>query len=128
MLTQEQEYQRCAVAILRSVRQAVAKYPSAFGYALCGLDFYLSEAKEIAIIGNPDSHEVRLFVEEIYSHYLPNKVVAARAAEDEASAQAIKLLAARPMVEGKATAYVCRNYACLAPATTVEELATRLEE
>ena len=128
LLTQEQEYQRCAVAILRSVRQAVAKYPSAFGYALCGLDFYLSEPKEIAIIGNPDSHEVRLFVEEIYSRYLPNKVVAARAAEDEASAQAIRLLAARPMVEGKATAYVCRNYACLAPATTVEELATRLEE
>jgi uncharacterized protein len=128
LLTQEQEYQRCAVAILRTVRQAVAKYPSAFGYSLCGLDFYLSEPREIAIVGLPDSHEVRLFVEHIYSRYLPNKVVAARAAEDEASAEAIKLLAARPMVDGKATAYVCRNYACLAPATTVEELAARLEE
>ncbi|HSO76172.1 MAG TPA: thioredoxin domain-containing protein [Blastocatellia bacterium] len=126
--TQEQEYQRSAVAILRTVRQAVAKYPSAFGYALCGLDFYLSEPREIAVTGNPGSHEVRAFVEEIYSRFLPNKVVAARAPDDKPSAEAIKLLAARPMVEGKATVYVCRNYTCLAPATTVEELAARLEE
>jgi uncharacterized protein YyaL (SSP411 family) len=127
-LTQEQEYQRSALAVLRTVRQAVAKYPSGFGYALCALDFYLSEPKEIAIVGETDSHEVRLFIEEIYSRYLPNKVVAARAPEDEQSAEAIKLLAARPVVEGKATAYVCRNYTCLAPATTAEELAARLDE
>jgi uncharacterized protein len=127
-LTQEQEYQRPAVAILRTIRQAVAKYPSAFGYALRGLDFYLSEPQEIAIAGNPASHEVRAFVEEIYSRFIPNKVVAAREPEDDPLAESIKLLAARPMVEGKATAYVCRNYTCLAPATTVEELAARLEE
>ncbi|HWO01198.1 MAG TPA: thioredoxin domain-containing protein [Blastocatellia bacterium] len=127
-LTQEHEYQRSALAILRTVRQAVGKYPSAFGYALNGLDFYLSEPQEIAIVGNADSHEARLFVEEIYSRYLPNKVVAAREPDDEQSAETIKLLAARPMVDGKVTAYVCRNYTCLAPATTVEELTERLEE
>ncbi|MEK6300358.1 MAG: thioredoxin domain-containing protein [Acidobacteriota bacterium] len=128
LLTQEQEYQQHAVTILRTVRQAIGKYPSAFGYALCALDFYLSEPKEIAIVGGTDSHEVKAFIEQVYSGYLPNKVIAARASDDEESADAIKLLAARPMVEGKATAYVCRNYVCLAPATTVEELAARLEE
>ena len=127
-LTQQQEYQRTALAVLRTVRQAVAKYPSGFGYALCALDFYLSEPKEIAIVGETDSHEVRLFIEEIYSRYLPNKVIAARAPQDEQSAEAIKLLEARPMVEGKSTAYVCRDYTCLAPATTVEELVARLDE
>jgi uncharacterized protein YyaL (SSP411 family) len=127
-LTQEQEYQRTALAVLRTVRQAVAKYPSGFGYALCALDFYLSEPKEIAIVGETDSHEVRLFIEEIYSRYLPNKVIAARAPQDEQSAEAIKLLAGRPMVEGKSTAYVCRDYTCLAPATTIEELVARLDE
>jgi uncharacterized protein YyaL (SSP411 family) len=69
-----------------------------------------------------------LFIEEIYSRYLPNKVVAARAPQDDQSAEAIKLLEARPIVEGKATAYVCRDYTCLAPATTVEELVARLDE
>ncbi|HYV05595.1 MAG TPA: thioredoxin domain-containing protein [Blastocatellia bacterium] len=128
VLAQEPDYQRRAATILRAVRQPIAKYPSAFGYALCALDSYLSEPKEIAIIGAPDSHEVKLFIEEVYSRYLPNKVVAARADADEESSTAIKLLALRPMVQGKATAYVCRNYVCLAPATTLEELASRLEE
>jgi uncharacterized protein YyaL (SSP411 family) len=94
---------------------------------LRALDFYLSEPREIAIAGNPASHEVRAFIEEIYSRFLPNKVVAAREPADERSGDAIKLLAARPMLEAKATVYVCTNYTCLAPATSVEELAARLE-
>jgi len=76
LLTQENEYQRCAVSILHAIHQAMARYPSAFGYMLCALDLYLSEAKEIAIVGVPGSHEVRSFIEEIFSRYLPNKVLA----------------------------------------------------
>ena len=95
---------------------------------LCALDFYLAEPKEIAIIGERGSHEVRLFVEEIYSRYLPNKVLALAEPDDSEAGFTIKLLAGRPSVDGKPTAYVCRLYTCLAPATTTQELAERLEE
>ena len=61
----------------------MVRYPSAFGYMLSALDFYLSEPKEIAVVGNLDSHEVRLLVEEIYSRYIPNKVVAASEPGDD---------------------------------------------
>jgi len=128
LLSQDQEYSRCAVTILRALRPAMSRYPSAFGYMLSGLDFYLSEPKEIAIVGKLDSHEVRSFGEEIYARYLPNKVVAACEPGDEVAASEIKLLMARSAIEGKATAYVCRYYTCLEPATTVEELAARLED
>ncbi len=128
LLTEEHDYQRFAAMILRTMRQAMSRYPSGFGYLLSALDFYLSEPKEIAIVGDIDSHEIRLFVEEIYSRYIPNKVVAASEPEDEKSARSIKLLEARPLVDGKASVYVCRNYTCLAPATSASELAERLEE
>jgi len=128
LLTGEAEYQRFAAMILRTMRQAMSRYPSAFGYLLCALDFYLSEPKEIALIGQVDSHEMRTLVEEIHSRYIPNKVVTAAEAEDEHAAETIKLLAGRPMVNGHTTAYVCRNYTCLAPATTTDELAERLDE
>ena len=101
----------------------MSKYSSGFGYLLSALDFYLSEPKEIALLGSLDSHEIRLFVEEIYSRYLPNKVVAAAEPGDTQAAAAIKLLADKTLVDGKATAYVCRNYTCLAPATSAQELA-----
>jgi len=128
LLTEESKYQRCAATILRTMRQTMAKYPSAFGYLLAALDLYLSEPKEIAIIAEPDSHEARSFIAEIYSRYLPNKVVALRGPDDERAAQLIKLLADRSMIDGKPTVYVCRNYTCLAPATTNEEVAERLRE
>jgi len=34
----------------------------------------------------------------------------------------VPLLEDRPMRDGKATAYVCQHFACLAPVTTPEEL------
>lgn len=128
LLTMESDYQKFAVMILRTMQQVVTRYPSAFGYLLGALDFYLSEAKEIAIIGEAESHEVRLFIEEIFSRYLPNKVVAGCEPDDRQAAEQIKLLADRIPVDGRATAYVCRNYTCLAPATTTAELAERLLE
>jgi uncharacterized protein YyaL (SSP411 family) len=128
LLAEESKYQRCAATIFRTMRQVMAKYPSAFGYLLSALDFYLAEAKEIAILAEPDSHEARTFIAEIYSRYLPNKVVALRGPDDERAVNSIKLLADRSMIDGKPTVYVCRNYTCLAPATTREELAERLEE
>jgi uncharacterized protein YyaL (SSP411 family) len=128
ILTQQQEYSRCAVTILRALRPAMARYPSAFGYLLSALDFYLSEPKEIAIVGKLDSHEVRSFSEVIYSKYLPNKVVAACEPGDETAASEIPLLAGRASIDSQATAYVCRNYTCLAPASSVEDLGARLEE
>jgi uncharacterized protein YyaL (SSP411 family) len=127
LLTQDQEYSQRAVSILRSLRPAMTRYSGAFGYLLSAADFYLCEPKEIAIVGKLESHEVRSFVDEIYRRYLPNKVVAACDPEDNAASE-IKLLAGRTPVEGRATAYVCRNYTCLAPATTVEELASQLED
>jgi uncharacterized protein len=128
LLTQKHEYTQHAVTVLRTMRPAMSRYPSAFGYMLSALDFYLSEPKEIAIVGKLDSHEVRSFVEEIYSRYIPNKIVAASEPNDERAASEIALLEERSAIDGQATAYVCRNYTCLEPATTVEQFALRLEE
>ena len=46
--------------------------------------------------------------------------------EDEEAARLVPLLADRPMREGKATAYVCVNYACQMPTTDPEELKKQL--
>jgi hypothetical protein len=128
LLSADMSYQKYALSILRIARQFMSRYPTAFGFMLCSLDFYLSEPKEIAIVGSTDSHEIRLFIEEIYSRYLPNKVLAASETAETASTEAIKLLEGKTAVDQQPTVYVCRNYTCLAPASTVEELRERLSE
>ena len=47
---------------------------------------------------------------------------------DKAGAAGIPLLEGREAVGGKATAYVCRNYACELPVTDRAALAQQLEE
>jgi uncharacterized protein YyaL (SSP411 family) len=46
---------------------------------------------------------------------------------DAAAAQDIPLLADRATIGGRATAYVCRNYACQLPVTDSDALRQQLE-
>jgi uncharacterized protein YyaL (SSP411 family) len=41
-------------------------------------------------------------------------------------ADGVPLLAGRPLRDGRPTAYVCRNFVCDAPVSTVEDLAAKL--
>ncbi|MDQ3744348.1 MAG: thioredoxin domain-containing protein [Acidobacteriota bacterium] len=132
-LTDNEDYRRKAVNVLRLIRDAVERYPSAFGYALGALDFYLSTPKEIALItpvGDSDSHasDAPALAREIWSRYLPNKVVAQSPEDDSRAAALIPLLRDRPANGGRATAYVCENYTCQQPVSTSEELAAQLAD
>ena len=118
-------YREAAERVLRLLGVIAAQHPAAFGRLLCALDFYLGSPKEIAIVGQPDAADTASLTRTVFSRYAPNKVVAGCA--PNAAPPDIPLLADRPARNGKATAYVCQNDVCQAPATTPEELARQLE-
>jgi uncharacterized protein YyaL (SSP411 family) len=126
ILTGKEDYRRKAVNVLRLVRDAVERYPSAFGYALGAIDFYLSKPKEIVVVSVDADEQARSLKREIWDRYLPNKVVALSDKEDERVTELIPLLRERKAIGGRATAYVCENYTCLQPVDTPKELAAQL--
>jgi uncharacterized protein YyaL (SSP411 family) len=126
-LANNQDYQRRAATVLRVTANGMLRYPSGFGRLLCALDFYLDTPKEIALIGAADSPQTISLAREIWSRYLPNKIVAQAATQDDPAANAIPLLYGRTELEGKPTAYVCEHFACKNPVTTPAELALQLE-
>ncbi len=126
LLTGNESYRQKAEQILKMLKPAMMRSPSAFGHLLCALDFHLSSPYEIAIAGSPDSPDTRLLVDSIFKRYLPNKVVALVDPDDNRAAEAIKLLEGRQQIEGKATAYVCRNFYCETPATGKQQLDEQL--
>ncbi len=126
MLAGDETYQRKAVTLLRIISGYLQRFASAFGRALGALDFYLSTPKEIAIVGERNTADTIALSREVWRRYLPNKVIAYGVGDDSAAAELIPLLRERTMVEGKATAYVCENYTCQQPVTTVEALAAQL--
>lgn len=120
-LTGEEKYERCAVTVLKLVAPQIRRYPNGFGRILSTLEFYLNPVKEIVVLGARGGELER----EIWRDYLPSKIVVT-AASDEA-ADAIPLLRERKSIAGKPTAYVCENFVCQRPVTTVEELREQLK-
>jgi uncharacterized protein YyaL (SSP411 family) len=121
-----EDYTRKAVNIMRILSDSIKRYPSAFGRLLGALDFHLSTPKEIAIIGAAEAQDTQALKSEVWRRYLPNKIVAQAAENDEAAALTVPLLRERPMIKGAATAYVCENFTCQQPVSTADELARQL--
>ena len=133
VITGSEQYTVKATAPLRGLRELMSRVPAGAGHWLAALDFSLSQLKEIAIIGPREDQATRSLLDTVYGRYLPNKVVVgAEPPPDDGSREAaplhaeFPLLQGRGMVDGKPTAYVCRNYACQLPVTDPEDLAAQL--
>jgi hypothetical protein len=126
LLTGNEEYQRHATAILRLLADQIRRYPSAFSWALCGLDFYLSTPKEIALVGKGDSPQLADLQRVVWHTYLPNRVIASSINNHEKSAKIIPLLQGRGPSNGAAKAFVCQAYTCQTPAETPSQLREQL--
>jgi uncharacterized protein len=126
-LTGETRYWEVAEGVLESLGDAMGKMSSGFGYLLCALDFYLSAPKEVVIVGDPQADDAKTLIETVRRRFLPNCVVALKTSGDDAATQLIPSLQERTTIDGKATAYVCENFACQEPATTAEALAAQLD-
>jgi uncharacterized protein len=127
LLTGETQYRELAERVLRIVSHDIKRMPNAFGHALWALDLYFASPYEIAIIGAQNELTTKEMLAAVFNRYLPNKVVALADPADASSAQAIQLLAGRRQVDGKPTAYVCRNFYCEAPVTDAAQLAAQLQ-
>jgi uncharacterized protein YyaL (SSP411 family) len=124
-LTGEREYEKLAEDILAVRSTTLAQHPLTSGHLLSVLNFYLSPPEEIAIVGHPAADDTRDLLEVVYGQYRPSKVVAVGTPGDNGEAT-VPLLARRGMLEGRATAYVCRRFSCQQPATTPSELEAQL--
>lgn len=120
--TGEDAYRQRADDYLQTLADFMVQHPQAFGHALGALDFALSASKEIAILGQPRAADTRALLEVVNNRYLPNSVLACATPDDAVATQAVPLLRDRPLKDGKASAYVCQHFTCLAPVNTPEEL------
>jgi hypothetical protein len=120
------EYAEYASGIMQLMADAMGAQPGAFGRLLCALDAYLDPGHEIAIIGDPAADDTRALLAVVRRRYLPKGVLALRHPGDEAAGATVPLLAGRGQMDGKATAYVCRDYTCRLPVTEPAALAAQI--
>ncbi len=117
-LYDDDDARRRAMYVIESVAPAMARYPTAFGHMLGNADMVINGAIELAIVGDAVAEDFRALVSAAANEYAPSLVIAG-APPGETQ---IALLRDRPMRDGRATAYVCRNYTCDEPVTSAEKL------
>ena len=88
------------------------------------LSFSLGPGLEIIIAGSAEAVDTRKMLKLIRSKFLPNAVVLMHDQDkaDSSLYEAVPFIKNQTVVQGKATAYVCRNYACNKPTNSVDEL------
>jgi hypothetical protein len=126
VITGEASYERIGLAALRPVVPLMTRYPSGFGRFLAALDFHLGPAVEVALVWPPSAPEAAAapLLDEVFSRYLPTRVVAGGREGESAGSPLLEGKVAR---DGDPTAYVCEHYACQAPTTDPAELGRQLE-
>ena len=110
-LTGHQPYTDAAHGVLRLLHAYLRRHPTAVTLALATVDLLVSGATEIVVSGDrPD------LVDAVQRRYLPTAVLAWGQPYDS------------PLWEGRdqPAAYVCRDFTCGRPATTVEDLVEQL--
>jgi uncharacterized protein YyaL (SSP411 family) len=112
--------------VLRLLADQLRRYPSAFGFALQALDFYLNAPVEIAIVGDPDDGRLAELVRVVGQTYIPNRVIALCTEGFEKAAVVVPLLRDRDSLATQPTAFVCEGYTCKTPVHAADELLRQL--
>mgnify|MGYP001331935108 FL=1 len=109
---------------MESAMPLITKAPIAAGEWLNCIEFHIDGSKEIVINGDFNDHGTKHLLSEVYRSFVPNKVILG--INEEAAYDNFPLAASKNMLDGKPTAYVCKNYTCSLPVNEPTDLFKQL--
>src|SRR5579885_311493 len=125
--TGEDRYRAEAELTLKLFREFIEKQPFGFSHMLEAVDLYHRGATEIVLVGDRTSPEFQEWVERLGLLCVPNLALFAADANGEAgTANLPEQVRGKRQLNGRLTAYVCRDRACTPPITDFKDLATEL--
>jgi len=128
-ITGRPEFAKRNDELIRAFSGEIAEQPAAYPLVLCGLDFDFGPTREIVVSGERDSEDTRAMIGALRKGFRPNQVILLRTPENaEDLARLAPYTDTQVSVGGKATAYVCRNFACKVPTTEVGKMLESLDE
>ena len=118
----EDRYTEQAERVLRWFSSPIEESPTSFTAMLLALDYRLGPTQEIVIAG--DAVGAQPLIEEARRHFLPHAMRLFRETgpRGDALVELVPFAEDLTPVGDRATVYLCGNYACLRPITTVEDL------
>ncbi len=113
ILFDKKDWKERSLNMLSSLGSAITRYPTSFGIWTCLLQEVISGTNEIAIVGQVSEN----LHQELLKHYIPHRVVMMSYDPDPE----FPLLTGKPATNPPSV-YLCRNYTCLPPVFSVNDL------
>jgi uncharacterized protein YyaL (SSP411 family) len=107
-LTNEPSYEQMAIEMTKTFAQEVEGAPEAYTFFLSAVNFLIGPFYSVTIVGDLKQKDTKDMLDALSKHYLPTTTIALKSPD--------KAGLSYQQIDGKATAYVCRNQTCL-PAT-----------
>ena len=122
------DFIRRAEKIFLAFHEDLTEYGMNSSFMMQALHLYLGGLKEVVIIGKRNDLSTQEILKTIRSQFFPNAIFAF-AYEDEVAKKGadLPLLSGKTIINGKATAYVCRLGTCLKPVNSSEDLVNLLK-
>ncbi|WP_207952941.1 thioredoxin domain-containing protein [Paenibacillus agricola] len=109
---------------LKAFAGSVEKYPAGHSLFLIALDYIVGAPSEIVLAGDPAKPDLQGMASKLQRQFRPNAIYMLHPSGEQGAAarKLIPLLQDKVALGGKATAYICENFACQTPVTDLDEL------
>ncbi|MDI6721900.1 MAG: hypothetical protein QMD85_05880 [Candidatus Aenigmarchaeota archaeon] len=117
-----------AARVGRAFSKTIWQAPRAYTQMMSALDFALGPTSEVVIAGDAGAEDTKAMLAVLRKVFIPGKVMVLRPGNNSEVIGLAEYTRNLTSIEGKATAYVCRNYSCKLPATDAGEMLDLLKE
>jgi uncharacterized protein YyaL (SSP411 family) len=124
-LANEVSFEQYAAKLLGAFAEDIKGYPMGHTFMLAGLDFLLGPSYNVVVAGNPADNDTKNMLATLRRQYIPNLTLTLWTPERAKTAPAG---VSYEKIEGKATAYVCKNQTCMPPTNEVEKMLEYLDK
>ena len=123
-LDEKPEWRSMAETIVSRVGEAIGVYPQALGYVAGVAEALVNGSVQLALIGDPSDASFQVMTGRAGAVFVPAIVVAGGQPGDGGHPA---LMRDREALDGRPTAYVCRDFTCSLPTTDPDELERQLQ-
>lgn len=106
-----------AARIGKAFSGTIWQAPMAYAQMMMALDFAFGPTSVVVIAGDTGAEDTKAMLAVLRREFMPGKVVILRHSKDPEITGIAEYARDLMSIEGKATAYVCRNYSCQLPVT-----------
>jgi uncharacterized protein YyaL (SSP411 family) len=123
-MTGDQNLEKKAESLQRAFSEDIKNLPLGHTQLMVGLDYAIGPSFEVVIEGDPKSKETQEMLKAIRSNFIPNKIVHQKSKKNEMwkTFNLPDLTSKQSETEKKTKAYVCVNYSCQEPTSSVSRM------